>query len=396
VSHADDGALDPREATIPPGHPWRRLPRIGVAAGTAGTLASLALAPASPEQFHFSWLVAFLFGLSIPLGALFFVLVQWVSRASWSVVVRRLAENTMATLPLFAALFVPVALGLPRMFHWVHEPPGGKAAYLNVPFFMLRAAIYFAAWAALALWFLGRSARQDRRGDAATTLLLTRAAAPALFVFAATVTFAAVDWIMSLDPHWYSTIFGVYWFAGCLVAVFAFLVLLTLGARRGGLLVRAISPEHLHDLGKHLFAFSVFWAYIAFSQFFLIWYANLPEETIFYRERLAGSWRQVTLVLAVGHFAVPFLFLMSRWVKRRPAWLAAGALWLLLMHYVDLHWLVMPRLHHEGFRLTALDVTTLVAVCGWFAAGLGWHLSRRALVPLGDPRLPRSLGFENV
>lgn len=395
--------LDRSEATIPPGHAWHRIPAIGVAIGAVGTVASFAMAPARFEQFYFSWLVAFLFALSLALGALFFVLIQFASKAAWSVVVRRLAEDVMATLPLFALLFLPVAVGIPQLFMWADPEKvagdallQGKQGYLNVPFFLIRAAFYFAAWTGLSLWFMHRSARQDETGGTATTLSLIRASAPALFVFAITTTFAGVDWIMSLDPHWYSSIFGVYWFAGCLVGVFAFLSLLSILARRAGLLARVITAEHFHDLGKHLFGFTVFWAYIGFSQFFLIWYANIPEETVWYRHRLEGSWRTVTLTLAIGHFAVPFLFLMSRNIKRRLPLLAAGAVWLLAMHYLDLHWLVMPTLHHEGFHLGVLDLTTLLAVLGWFLAVLGWQMRRRALVPLRDPRLAQSLGFENA
>jgi hypothetical protein len=200
---------------------------------------------------------------------------------------------------------------------------------------------------------------------------------------------------MSLTPHWYSTIFGVYFFAGSFVGFIAFLSVVVVAMRRAGLLDTVISAEHLHDIGKFLFAFTAFWAYIGFSQFFLMWYANLPEETIWYKARMEGSWMQVSLFLMAGHFVAPFFYLMGRSVKRNGATLAVGGAWLLAMHFVDLYWQVMPTLHPEGLRPSALDVAALVAIGGCFVAAASWLLRRQALVPLRDPRLAESLAFEN-
>jgi hypothetical protein len=211
-----------------------------------------------------------------------------------------------------------------------------------------------------------------------------------------THTFAAFDWLMSLEPHWYSTIFGVYSFAGSLVAGFSFLAIGAVAMRRAGLLPDAFSTEHLHDLGKLLFAFTVFWAYIGFSQFFLIWYGNLPEETLFFRVRLDGGWRAVSILLAVGHFAVPFFFLLSRSVKRNASALVAASVWMLSMHLVDVYWLVLPSIHHQPARPGVVDVAALLAVGGAFVAAFGRALRGHPLVPVGDPRLPESLAFENV
>ena len=215
-------------------------------------------------------------------------------------------------------------------------------------------------------------------------------------MLALTQTFASVDWIMSLTPHWYSTMFGVYFFAGSFVGFIALLSVMTVAMQRAGLLETVVTAEHLHDLGKFLFAFTAFWAYIAFSQFLLVWYANLPEETIFYKARIEGSWRAVSILLMVGHFGVPFLYLMGRTVKRNGLTLAVGGVWLLLMHFVDLYWQVMPTLHPPGVRPSALDVAAFVAVGGVFVAAVGWLMRRQALVPLRDPRLPESLAFENA
>jgi hypothetical protein len=404
VSHRDaQPTVNPEELTIPAGHRWNRLPLVAAAVGVPALAVSVLLGTRDPGQFYFSWLVAFMFWLSIALGGLFFVLTHYVTKASWSVVVRRQAENIMATLPLFIVLFVPVVLGMHHLFHWTdaehvaHDPLlQGKAAYLNTEFFLIRAAICFAAWTLVSWWFVRRSTKQDATGDVPTTLRLIQVSAPALFVFAITVTVAAIDWLMTLDPHWYSTMFGVYYFAGCLVGIFAFMSLLATAMQRAGLTGGTVTTEHLHDLGKLLFAFTVFWAYIAFSQYFLIWYANIPEETTFFHHRATGSWMTITILLAWGHFGVPFLFLMSRHVKRRPALLAAGAAWMLLMHFLDLHWIIMPVHHQAGFQLSALDLTTLVGIGGLFVSLVGWQMRRRALIPVRDPRLAESLGFENA
>jgi hypothetical protein len=201
---------------------------------------------------------------------------------------------------------------------------------------------------------------------------------------------------MSLTPHWYSTIFGVYFFAGSFVGFIALLSVAAVAMRRAGLLDTVITAEHLHDVGKLLFAFTAFWAYIAFSQFFLMWYANLPEETVWYKARMEGSWLSVSTFLMVGHFVAPFFYLMGRAVKRRDSTLAIGGVWLLAMHYVDLYWQVMPTLHPEGFSPSILDVAAFVTVGGAVVAAASWLMRRQALVPLRDPRLAESLAFENA
>jgi hypothetical protein len=394
--------LPPEQVTIPRGHAFSRLPWIGAGIGGLGLALSLVLRAGDAKQFAFSWLVAFLFFLSLALGALFFVLIHFATQAGWGIVVRRLAENTMGTLPLFALLFVPVLLGMEELFPWVHgiaeghdHVLTGKAPYLNTPFFVGRAVAYFAFWSAIALFYVHRSRSQDATGNVAISKGLRSLSGPAIIVLAITQTFAAVDWIMSLDPLWYSTIFGVYWFAGSFVSFVALLTLMVLLLRRAGLMADVVGTEHFHDLGKLLFAFTVFWAYIGFSQYFLIWYGNLPEETIFFRNRLIGSWRAMSLLLAVGHFVMPFFFLMPRTVKRKPALLATGAAWLLLMHGVDLYWLIMPALHPHGVGVGLSDAAAFVAVGGFFVAVLSWLMLGSPLVPVGDPRLQESLSFEN-
>ena len=404
--HGPPATLRASELWLPLGHAWRRMPAIGIALAVVGLGGSLALGMGAgsheaAQQLWHSWLVAALYFLSIALGALFFVLIHHATQAGWSVVVRRLAENAMSTLPFLALLFVPLLFRMGDLFEWTHAEAAAdallvhKRPYLNPTFFLLRNAIYFAVWSGLALWFARQSRAQDATGDPELTRRMRRVSAPSLIVLALTTTFASFDWLMALQPHWYSTIFGVYFFAGAMVAFFAFLSLLAIGLRRSGVLAEVISDEHLHDVGKLLFAFVVFWAYIGFSQFFLIWYGNIPEETVFFWSRWTGSWRAASLLLAGGHFLAPFFFLLPRTVKRTTTALAAASVWMLMMHLVDLYWLVMPNLHREGVAPGLIDVAALIGSAGVFLAAFGRLLQRRPLVPLRDPRLPESLLFEN-
>jgi hypothetical protein len=406
-SHSRPAPLRAASLWLPSEHSWRRLPMIGLALAVLGLGGALALGLLGSKEAHrqlwHSWLVGALFVLSIALGALFFVLVHHATQAGWSVVVRRVAENVMATLPLLALLFLPLLLARHDLFHWTHAEAVKqdplllhKKPYLNESFFLIRTLVYFVIWSSLASWFSRQSRLQDATGDREITRRMRRASPPALLLFALTVTFFAFDWLMSLDPHWYSTIFGVYFFAGSAMAFFAVLALVGIAARRAGLLVDVLSAEHQHDIGKLLLTFVVFWAYMAFSQYMLIWYANLPEETGFFALRSVGSWRIAGAGLALGHFVVPFFFLLPRAVKRSAKALAAVSVWLLAMHLLDLYWLVMPNLHPAGMAPSLLDAATLIGCCGVFLAAFGGVLRRQALVPLRDPRLPESLTFENV
>ncbi|MBA3641220.1 MAG: quinol:cytochrome C oxidoreductase [Acidobacteria bacterium] len=388
---------------IPPGHAWNRIPVIAAVVALLGGVTCAILGAANPKQFFFSWLVSFLFFLSLALGALFFVLIQYAAQGGWGIVLRRIGETVFATLPVMAALSLPVFLGVHDLYEWAHAGAAEhdallqwKAPFLNVPFFLIRAAIYFVIWSFIAVLYYRGSSGQDVTGDPAVSARLRRLAGPSLIVLALTQTFASIDWIMSLTPHWYSTMFGVYFFAGAFVGFIALLSVVSVAMRHAGLLNTVINAEHLHDVGKFLFAFTAFWAYIAFSQFFLMWYANLPEETIWYKARMTGSWMTVSLVLMAGHFVAPFFYLMGRSVKRNGVTLALGGAWLLAMHFLDLYWQVMPTLHPQGVSPSILDVAALVTVGGCFVAAASWLMRREALIPLRDPRLAESLAFENV
>lgn len=403
MSHNAPSALDAAAVTIPKGHAFGRFPLIFGGGGLALLAVSLAVGHGGSAELLYPWLVSFLYVASIALGCLYFVLVHYAMQGGWGVVVRRIAENAVGTLPVVLLLVVPVLLGMREVFPWVRGLESGhdavlksKAAYLNPSFFLLRAAVYLVLWSAIGLLFVRTSRRQDVTGAPALSLRLKRIAGPCLIALALTHSFAAFDWIMSLDPHWYSTMFGVYAFAGSLLSGFAFVVLVVMALRSAGLLRDIVNEEHFHDLGKLLFAFTVFWGYIGFSQYFLIWYANIPEETIFFRERMAGSWSGATFLLAAGHFVVPFFFMMPRAIKRKAVTLGIGAAWILAMHFLDLEWLVLPGLRPHGYSIGLLDVTTLLGAVGVFLGAFSWLTLGAPLVPVKDPRLPESLGFENV
>lgn len=381
--------------------------RVLLAIGVVGLGAACALAGSTAGgwvRFYPSYLVSFVFFLSLALGALFFVLLQHVTRAGWSVAVRRLAEGVAPNVFLpMAFLAAPVVFGLRSLYPWTDAAAVAadhllmaKEPWLNVPFFLGRTVFYFGVWTALALWFHRKSTEQDTSGDPRLTKTMETASTAALVLFAFTVTFFAFDYLMSLTPHWYSTIFGVYFFAGCVLSFFALMTVLAFVVQRAGALRRTITTEHYHDLGKLVFAFTVFWAYIAFSQYMLMWYANLPEETIWYAARQAGSWMWWSLILLFGHFLVPFLALMSRGAKRRKPLLVLGCGWMLLMQWADVYWLVMPGKSPGTIPLSFMDVAIFLGIGGLFFAAAVRRLRLHPLVALKDPRLSESLGFENV
>jgi hypothetical protein len=378
------------------------LPLIAGALGAVLLAVAFVLGKGQAPQLFRSYLLSWTYFAMLALGGLFFVLLHHLCRAGWSVVVRRLAEAVGATLPMMALLFMPLAFGIHAIYPWAgeagaHDPVvAHKSGWLAPGPFLVRAAVYLVVWALLGWWFWRQSERQDRMGALALTRRMQTVSAPAMLVFGITLTLAAFDWIMSLAPRWYSTVFGGYLFGGLAMSSFALLIVLTLLLQRRGALDGVVTMEHFHDLGKLMFAFVVFWIYIAFSQFMLQWYANIPEEANWFAERLHHGWLGLSRALVVGHFVVPFFFLLLRDVKRHRAGLWASALWLLLMEWLDLYWLIMPGLYHEGPRLHLLDVLTFLALGLLFAGTLAWTLRRRALVPVNDPRLVESLAFENT
>lgn len=369
-------------------------------------------------QLFRSYIVGFCYILSIALGALIFVMLQHCTRAGWSVTIRRIAECMCGQLPLLSLLalpiLIPVLFGMEHVYPWadhtvVENDATGllqkKTAYLNKPFFIIRLAVYFLIWSWLGNFFLSKSTEQDLTGDESLTLKMQAVSAPGILIFALTTTFFAFDVLMSIVPHWFSTMFGVYYFAGCMVGFFAAMVLAMVLVQRDGKIPHAISQEHYHDVGKFLFAFIVFWAYIAYSQYMLYWYANIPEETMWYLPRQATYyWVGISLLLLFGHFIIPFLSLISRFPKRRPNLLWIGAVWMLVMHFVDMHYLVAPDVegyHMEGHAMRPgwahllTDIPMTLGLAALFFYWVAREIGRHSLVPERDPRLNEALAFEN-
>ena len=379
---------------------WRRGRNVLVPIAAGGWVACALAFALDPVRFHASYLVAYAFFLTLTLGALFFVMLQHLTGAAWSVTMRRMAENTMVLVPLGAVLFVPIALGLPSLYEWARPEAvaadpilQGKSAFLNPWFFLVRTAFYFVLWSLWA-WKLYRNSVRGTGLRACQSS--QRWSAPGMIMLTVTVAMASFDWLMSLDPHWYSTMFGVYVYSGAALAFIAALILILLAFRSADVLRYSVNHEHYHDLGKWLFALTVFWAYIAFSQYMLIWYANLPEETAWFRDRLVGSWRGVSMLLVVGHFLVPFFVLISRAAKRKLGLLAAAAAWVLFMQYTDLYWIAMPIFAKRGVTPHWIDLAALAAVGGTFALAFWSRLRAHPLAPVSDIRFEKALEFTNV
>lgn len=378
---------------------------VPLAVGFAGLVLAGVAWSADSQQFLFSYLVAWTSCLAITLGALFFVLIQHLTRARWSVVVRRIAECLTWGFPLLAIMFVPIALGMHDLYHWTHEdvmdPQDshfdailfGKQAYLNVPFFFVRFGIYFVLWTAISLLLYRSSLRQDLDADPTIPGRQRKISAAGLLVTALTTAFASYDFLMSLDPHWFSTIFGVYFFAASFWTAHALIALVAIIIQTGKGLDGVVTEEHYHDLGKMMFGFTVFWTYIAFSQYMLIWYGNLPEETLWYRHRLEHGWETHSAILLIFHFVIPFWVLLARRAKRNRAIMAFMAVWFLVMNWFDMHWIAMPVLHPEQAGVHWASVACFVGVLGIYLGVFMWRLRRHSLVPQNDPNLARSLTF---
>ncbi len=375
-----------------------------LALGIIGLLFCILGFISSPQQAFMSYLIAYCTVLGVALGALIMVMTSHATNASWFVVLRRLGEDAAATLPLFALLFIPILVGMHALYPWLTPDALGpdarervlaKQGYLNAPFFIIRALIYFACWVALA-WLLRRwSVKQDReRGNLALTARQRHLSAFGLVLAGVTLTFASFDWLMSLTPTWCSTVFGVYIFAGAFVGALALIAIIGLLAIRGGALAGLVQADHFHALGKLMLTMVIFWAYIAFAQLLIIWIGDIPEEIAWYYVRWRNGWGALGMVLLFGNFALPFLLLLSRDLKRRPRLLAALGAWLLLMHYVDVYWVAAPALHPEGFHVSWLDLASLAATIGLPVAYWMYLVQRRAAVPAGDPYLRESVRYE--
>lgn len=381
--------------TLEAGHPIYRLQRGALLLGVAGLVLTAIGWIVSPDQFFRSYLLGFLYWFGIALGSMAILMIHHIAGGAWGAVIRRVLESALGTIPLLAVLFVPIALGIHHLYEWSHEAVvaqdavlQAKSAYLNTPFFLVRAVLYFAIWILVATLFRRWSLEQDRDPDSRVTLRMELLSRGGLVLYGLTVTFAAVDWMMSLEPHWFSTVYGLLVMGGQGLAAFAFVIpMLVLLSRQRGL-APYFDPARFHDLGNLMLAFTMIWAYLSFSQLLIIWSANLPEEITWYLNRSTGGWRVVGFGLLFFHFAVPFGVLLSRRLKRTGPKLAIVALWLLLMRFVDLYWLVGPAFSPTNALPHWLDFTAVIGIGGiwlWYFVG---RLAQHAVIAIHDPSLP--------
>jgi hypothetical protein len=366
----------------------------GLIVGVIGLVAGMGGAAISFEQFVHSWLVGFLFCLGLTLGSLALLMLQHLSGGQWGLVSRRIFEAGTRNLPLVALFFVPLLFWLPINFEWARPEAAenaiihAKAAYLNPQFFIIRAVIYFAYWM-LCIYLLNKWSAEQDRGIGTTpadSVRYRKVSAPGLLFLVLTVTFASVDWIMSLDPEWFSTIFGLLTISGWGLTTFAMTVVVLAMLERSGAVANVLKPRHFHDLGKLLLAFTMLWAYLNFSQFLIIWSGNLPEEIPWYVRRTTGSWGYVAIALVVGHFALPFVLLLSQDLKKRAGMLARVAMFIIVMRLVDLIWLVSPEFRPgTGFPIHWMDLAIPLGLGGLWVFNFARNLRSRALLPVNDP-----------
>jgi hypothetical protein len=382
----------------------RPLIRAGIAAGVIGLAGLCVGAWIDPAQAIFSYLVAWAFGFTIAFGALVFSMAGYITHARWLVAIRRLVEAVVVTVPLFAVLFLPIAVFAKHLYVWAAPPRTWspylaeqietKRAYLNLPFWYGRAAVFLCLWSTIAILLRRWSLRADLTHDPALTTkrrVLSGAMAP---VLALTFTFGAFDWMMSLDPTWTSNAYGFYLFAAGFLGASAVIAVIAYAARRSKLVPHEVAAAHFNAVGNIMLAMTIFWTYIAFVQMMLIWIADLPEEVPWYATRSHSSWQAVCWYLGIAHFAIPFLALLQRKWKRDPRILAAIGVWLIVAHFVDVYWLVMPTLHPEGVRVHWLDLAALMAVAGAAISFAAWRFAAVPTVPRQDPELVDSLRFE--
>lgn len=386
--------------------------------GVVGVGASFAMSFMSDgyKTFSHAYLTNFCFLLSIALGCLFFVTVQHLVKAGWSVTVRRVAEIfAMCTFPLailFLPILIPVLMGNDSLYEWVKNPgftahdghapieslEALKGQFLNPTFFGIRVVIYFLVWGMIGWNFFSKSLKQDTSGDPKLTLKMQRSSTWMMILFAASIVFASFDFEMTLAPLWFSTMFPVYFFAGAFMSAMATIILTCLLLQNSGRCTDEITVEHYHDLCKLMFAFVFFWGYIGFSQFMLIWYANIPEETIWFDWRFRSGWGWVSLALLFGHLLIPFLGLMARTVRRNKKFLFYASIYMLFMHWLDHYWLVMPQLddHHAFVAIPLVQIPCAIGMIGLFVALFCFIARDKPLVPLQDPRLGEALNFKNL
>jgi hypothetical protein len=394
------------EANIPEmypskGHLFKKLPLLSLVVFLLSSVATGFLLTQNKAAFYTSFHISWVYFLSIALGSLVFVLIQYAAKVGTSVVFRRMAENLSATLLFLAPLGIFLYWGGHDLFHhWMSAEAlqddviQSKAWYLNNTFFYGRSAFYLILWCVIAFIFYRKSTTQDVSGSQKITVDLQNWSYGFLCLMGLTISFAAFDWIMSLDPHWYSTIFGIYFFAGSYVAACSAVTVLTYVLHKTPGFSKIIRRDHFHDLSKLMFGFVCFWAYAGFFQYMLIWYGNIPEETQWFAVRQSESWIHVSLIIILGHFVLPFFYLLSKKVKSHPRLALLAAVWLLVMHYIDIYWLMAPSIYGSSRpSLQLIDLAIFLALASLFVGGFSFFASRNPLIPVRDPRLDESLEY---
>jgi hypothetical protein len=368
-----------------------------LAVGALALIACIVGAMSNPDQFFRSYLVAFVFWNGLTVGSLAVLMLQYLTGGAWGIAIRRELEAATRTLPLTTLAFLPILFGARRLYEWTHadvvahdELLQKKALYLNLPFFTVRAVIAFAAWMAMA-YFLNRwSLRQDAQASKEVDRRLALLSGGGLVVYALTVTWTSVDWVMSLEPHWYSTMYGVLYMVGFALGALALAAIAVVKLSDREPVADFLGPRIRHDLGKMLFAFTMFWAYVYFSQYLIVWMGNLPEEISWYLARFRGGWGVVAWAILILHFVVPFLLLLSRRANRNPRLLVLSAAILFGMRFVDVCWLVIPAFSPAALRIHWMDLAAPIGLGGLWLAFYARNLTARPLLPVHDP------GFEEA
>lgn len=352
-------------------------------------------------QFFQSYLFGYLFWFGITVGCFSVVALHHLVGGGWGFVIQRLLESGSRTLPLMFVFFLPLFFGMQDLYLWARPAAATdailqqKAPYLNVPFFWIRAMLYFAVWGVF-IYFLNKwSHEQDRTGYPLLTLKIEKIAGPALVVYVLTMTFAAFDWVMSLEPHWFSTIFGVIFVVGQGLTTLAFAIIGVKLLEEREPISGVIQSKHFHDLGNLMFAFVLLWAYVSFSQFFIIWSGNLPEEITWYMHRLHGGWGVMAMVIVIFHFFVPFALLLLRKTKRRSQVLVKIAVAMFFIRMIDLYWTVAPNFNEGKFSVHWMDILAPLGIGGIWMAMFIAQLKSRALMPVNDPRLAEAFAVQH-
>jgi len=367
----------------------------------AALVLSMIGAAMQPLQFSYSWLFAIGFFFTLCAGCFFWTIVHHAVDAEWSVVVRRQLENIACLVVVLALLFIPVLFLRHHLYDWMNIPVGQdhaldtKRAYLNWNFFLIRTLFYFAFFIIAGFLLRRLSVRQDGNGNPAFTLSMRKLSFVSLPLFALSLTFAACDWFMSLHYTWFSTMWGVYIFAGAAGSSMSLLVLVITWLRQAGYLKDVVTLQHYHIMGKWMLAFTVFWAYIGFGQYMLIWYANIPEETQYFLSRNTNSWWYLSMLLVIGRFFIAFPILLLQSIKKHPHQLAWIAAWILCMQMLDIYIIVLPALHGLGVRVSVWDFVSLIAIGCSLAFVYLRIVGRSSLFPFRDPRLIESIRLVN-